>query len=49
MRGKEKGGRGGEEEIKEKGRVIDWQGRGRREELDEREEGGRLVERIQHA
>lgn len=29
--------------------MIDWQGRGRREELDEREEGGRLVERIQHA
>lgn len=49
MRGKKEEIREGENEIKEKFRVIDWQRRGRREELDEREEGGRLVERIQHA
>lgn len=39
----------GKEKIKEKCRVIDWRRRGRREELDEREEGGHLLERAQHA
>lgn len=39
----------GKEKLKEKCRVIDWQRRGRREELDEREEGGHLLERAQHA
>lgn len=48
MRGKKEEIREGENEIKEEFRVIDWRRRGRREELDEREEGGRLVERIQH-
>ena len=28
--------------------MIDWQGRGRRKKLDEREEGVRLVQRIQN-
>lgn len=29
--------------------MIDWQRGGRREALDEREKGGRLLERILHA
>lgn len=37
------------EKIKGKCRVIDWQRRGRREALDEREEGGHLLERAQRA
>lgn len=37
------------EKLKEKCRVIDRQRRGRREALDEREEGGHLLERAQHA